>query len=88
MLVICLVLIITSYIFQLYLKTVCRVRRHLITKPSAAATRLFIKELFYLDTVDPAPIPSLMLCYFHQEKFPRVNADPGCSPPAIRLSLH
>lgn len=34
---------------------------------SAAATRLFIKELFYLDTVDPAPYPLLNVVLFSSE---------------------
>lgn len=48
---------------------------------SAAATRLFIKELFYLDTVDPAPYPLLNVVLFSSEKFLRANADCGAASP-------
>lgn len=48
---------------------------------SAAATRLFIKELFYLDTVDAAPYLLLNVVLFSSEKFPQVNAGCGAAPP-------
>lgn len=67
-LVICLVLIIASYIFPALLKTVCRVRQHLITALRQPQGYLLKSYFILIQWILPL-IPSLMLCYFHQRNF-------------------
>lgn len=67
-LVICLVLIIASYIFLALLKTVCRVCQHLITALRQPQGYLLKSYFILIQWILPL-IPSLMLCYFHQRNF-------------------
>lgn len=67
-LVICLVLIIASYIFPALLKTVCRVCQHLITALRQPQGYLLKSYFILIQWILPL-IPSLMLCYFHQRNF-------------------